>query len=275
MEIYLASNILLLRKRKKRTQDDVAVAVNIKRSTYTGIEVGNSLPSIEVLISLSNYFNIAIDTLLKIDLQKLSSFQLSELERGNDSFIRGSNLRVLSTTVNTKGEENIEMVTEKAKAGYTLGYADPEYISELPKIQFPFLSKNKKYRSFQITGDSMLPIPEGSWITTEFVQDWHTIQSGKPYIILTLNDGVVFKVVDNLIQDEGLLKLYSLNPLYKPYDVAISDIREVWRFVNFISSEIPYSSDSSDTLRQKLYELTKEVESIKQQMNPGGEYSSK
>jgi DNA-binding XRE family transcriptional regulator len=269
MEMFLASNIHLLRKRRKRTQDDVASSVNIKRSTYTGIEVGNSLPSIEVLIALSNYFTIAVDTLLKVDMQKLSSYQLSELEHGNDLFIRGANIRVISTTINTKGEENIELVPEKAKAGYALGYADPEYISELPTFHLPFLSKNKKYRSFQITGDSMLPIPEGSWITGEFVQDWHTIQSGKPYTILTINDGVVFKVVDNLIQDEGMLRLYSLNPIYKPYNVAISGIKEVWRFVNFISSEIPYIPDSDDILNQKLHDLTNEVESIKRQLNPG------
>jgi DNA-binding XRE family transcriptional regulator len=245
MEMFLASNIHLLRKRRKRTQDDVASSVNIKRSTYTGIEVGNSLPSIEVLIALSNYFTIAVDTLLKVDMQKLSSYQLSELEHGNGLFIRGANIRVISTTINTKGEENIELVHEKAKAGYALGYADPEYISELPTFHLPFLSKNKKYRSFQITGDSMLPIPEGSWITGEFVQDWHTIQSGKP------------------------LRLYSLNPIYKPYNVAISGIKEVWRFVNYISSEIPYAPDTDDILNQKLHDLTNEVESIKRQLNLG------
>jgi transcriptional regulator with XRE-family HTH domain len=269
MELFLPSNILLLRKRRKRTQEDVASAIKIKRSTYTGIEVGNSLPSIEVLVALSDYFNIAVDTLLRVDLQKLSLFQLSELERGNDPFIRGSNIRILSTTTNAEGEENIELVPEKAKAGYALGYADPEYISELPRFRLPFLSKSRKYRSFQITGDSMLPIPDGSWITGEFMQDWHTIQSGKLYIVLTINDGVVFKVVDNLIQDEGMLRLYSLNSIYKPYDVKVPDIKEVWRFVNYISSDIPYGADPNENLRQKLVDLTSEVELIKKQMKLG------
>lgn len=267
MDMYLASNLLLLRKRGKYTQEAIASAINIKRSTYTGIEVGNSLPSIEVLVALSNFFNIAIDTLLKVDMQKLSSYQMSELEHGNDLFIRGSNIRVISTTINTKGEENIELVPEKAKAGYTLGYADPEYISELPRFQLPFLSKNKKYRAFQISGDSMLPIPEGSWITGEFVQDWHAIPSGKPHIILTLNDGIVFKVVDNLIQDEGKLRLYSLNSLYQPYDVNVTDIKEVWRFVNFISTDIPFPANSDEMLKQKLLDLTNEVDAIKKKMD--------
>ncbi|MDP4210451.1 MAG: LexA family transcriptional regulator [Bacteroidota bacterium] len=267
MEIYLAENLSLLRKRRKRTQDDVAFTVNIKRSTYTGIEVGNSKPSIEVLIALSNYFGIAIDTLLKIDLSKLSEFQLSELERGNDVYIRGSQLRILSKTTDRSNNENIELVPEKAKAGYVTGYADPEYIHDLPRFQLPFLSPNRKYRSFQISGDSMLPIPEGAWITGDFVQDWYSIQSGKAYIILTQDDGVVFKVVDNLIQDEGILRLYSLNPLYKPYDVKVTDIREVWRFVNFISSEIPNPSNPDEMMREKLLDLTREVEQIKRQIS--------
>ena len=267
MEIFLSSNILLLRKRKKRTQDDVASAINIKRSTYTGIELGNSFPGIEVLISLSNYFKVSIDTLIKVDLKQLSSFQLSEIERGNDVYIRGSQLRVLSKTTDKKDSENIELVPEKAKAGYRAGYADPEYINDLPKFQLPFLSENKKYRSFQITGDSMLPIPEGSWITCEFIQDWYTLQSGKPYIILTVNDGIVFKIADNLIRQEGLLRLYSLNSLYKPYDVPIPDVREVWQFINFISSKIPEAENTIDNLSWKIQELYHEVEGIKKTMD--------
>lgn len=267
MEIFLASNIKLLRKRKKRTQDDVAVAISLKRASYCGIELGNALPGLESLISLSNYFGVAVDTLLKIDLQQLSEFQLSELERGNDVYIRGTHLRVLSTTTNSRNSENIELIPEKAKAGYATGFADPEYFTDLPKFQLPFLSKNKKYRTFQISGDSMLPIPAGSWITCEFVQDWHTVKSGKPYIILTLNDGIVFKIADNLIQDEGKLRLYSLNSFYKPYDVPIADIREVWQFVNFMSTEIPEPEAPGEHLRQRLFELSSEIDLIKERLN--------
>lgn len=263
MEIFLSSNLQILRKRRRKTQDDIASAINIKRTTYTGIEIGNAFPSIEVLVNISNYFGISIDTLLKVDLSKISAYQLSELERGNDVYIRGSQIRILSKTTDKKNQENIELVPEKAKAGYSTGFADPDYINELPKFQLPFLSKNKKYRAFQITGDSMLPIPDGSWITGEFVQDWHTIQSGKPYIILTVNDGIVFKIADNLIQDEGFLRLYSLNSLYKPYDVPVADIKEVWRFINSISAEIPVMENSGDNLNQKIMELTREVEAIK------------
>jgi transcriptional regulator with XRE-family HTH domain len=264
--IHLSSNIRLLRKRKGRTQEEVALVVGLKRPTYCGLELGNSLPGIESLVSLSDYFGVAVDTLLRVDLSKLSAFHLSELERGNDVFIRGSNIRVLATTTNDRDEENIELVPVKAKAGYTTGYADPGFISELPRFHLPFLSKSRKYRTFQISGDSMLPIPDGAWVTGEFVQDWHTIHSGKPYIILTLDDGIVCKIADNLLQDEGKLRLYSLNTIYEPYDVPVVNIREVWRFVHLISTEVPEMNPGEGQLLQTVMELRDELGKIRKQI---------
>jgi transcriptional regulator with XRE-family HTH domain len=122
--MYFTSNIKFLRKRKGRTQDEVAAALNLKRSTLSGYENGIAQPGIDILVSFSGYFNMSIDTLLKIDMTRLSESQLGELERGYDAYIKGSNLRVLVTTVNPENRENIELVAEKAKAGYTTGYAD-------------------------------------------------------------------------------------------------------------------------------------------------------
>ena len=266
MELFFASNLKLLRKRKGRTQDDVSAATGIKRPTLSGYENSGVFPGMDALIGLSDYFKVAIDTMVRVDLTQFSEFQLSELERGNDVYIRGSNIRILATTVNRNEEENIELVPEKAKAGYSTGYADPEFISDLPRFYWPFLSQNKKYRTFQIAGDSMYPVPDGSWITAEFVQDWHTVVSGKPYIVVTIADGVVFKIVDNLLQDEGRLRLYSLNSFYTPYDVVVTDVKEVWRFVHLISNEIPEPDNSGDGLSRKVFELSREIDVIKQGM---------
>lgn len=266
MEFYFASNLKLLRKRRKRTQEEVSFTTGIKRPTLSSYENSGVLPSVENLIVLSDYLGIAADTLLRVDLGALSEFQLSQLERGSDVYVRGSNIRVLATTIDKSDRENIELVAEKAKAGYTTGFADPEYIKDLPRFQLPFLSGNKKYRSFQVSGDSMLPIPEGAWITGEFIQDWMNIVSGKPYIILTLNDGVVFKIVENQMQERGVLRLYSLNTLYKPYDVTVADVREVWRFRNFISEEIPAEGASQQSLARMVMELKRDVEQIKERI---------
>ncbi|MFW5758843.1 MAG: XRE family transcriptional regulator [Bacteroidota bacterium] len=267
--IYFASNIKLLRKRRKRTQEDVSFTTGIKRPTLSGYENSGVLPSVENLLVLSDYFGVSADTLLRVDLGTLSDYQLSQLERGSDVFIRGSNIRVLATTVDNQNRENIEMVNEKAKAGYTTGFADPEYIRELPRFQLPFLSANKKYRSFQVHGDSMLPVPEGAWITGEFVQDWNQIVSSKPYIILTVNDGIVFKIVQNQIAEKGVLRLYSLNTAYEPYDLNLSDVREIWRFKNFISEDIPGEGFTHQSLSRTMLEIKKDVKQIKSHIQKG------
>jgi len=268
--MFFSSNIKFLRKHRGRTQDDVAFALNMKRSTLSGYENEVSEPNLEALIAFSKYFGIAIDTLVKIDLSSISMSQLSQLERGFDPYLKGSSLRVLATTVSPDNHENIELVTERAKAGYATGFADPEYIKVLPTFSMPFLSRDRKYRTFQISGDSMLPIPDGSYVTGEYVLDWTYVRNGQPYIILTQDDGIVFKIVENKIESEGKLTLRSLNPLYQPYDLAAADIKEVWRFVHYICAEMPQRSENTlreEQLLQTVQELQRKVEEIQLKLN--------
>jgi transcriptional regulator with XRE-family HTH domain len=266
--MFLSSNIKYLRKRMERTQDDVASSLNMKRSTLSGYENGVAQPAMEALIAFSNYFKIAIDTLIRVDLSKLPESQMRQLERGYDVFLTGSNLRVLTTTIGKDNEENIELVSEKAKAGYKSGFADPEYISVLPTFRLPFLSKQKKYRTFQVTGDSMLPIPDGSWVTGVFVQDWNSIRDKDAYIILTMEEGIVFKVVENKIKSDGKLVLHSLNPAYEPFEIFAKDIREIWQFVNFISSEIPENEMVIQSqLIKTIQTMKQDIQSIQTKLN--------
>lgn len=264
--MHFNSNIKLLRKRKGRTQDDVAFALGMKRSTLSGYENDVAQPNINSLIAFSKYFNVAIDSLLKIDLSKLSESEIGQLERGYDVYISGSKLRVLATTINDDNNENIELISEKAKAGYTSGFADPEYIKVLPTFHLPFLSKEKKYRTFQISGDSMIPIPDKSWVTGEYVQNWNLIKDKHAYIVLTLDDGIVFKVLENKINKENKLKLYSLNPLYEPYEIHIKEIKEIWKFVNYISSEIPEPEIPKNQLISTVASLKHDMDKLKSKL---------
>ncbi len=267
--MYFSQNIKLLRKRRNRTQDELAHILGMKRSTLSGYENEVAEPGIQALMAFSRYFGVAVDTLIRVNLAGLSESQLSELERGNDVYLRGSKLRVLATTVDDANEENIELVNEKARAGYTNGFADPEFIRHLPTFQLPFLSPAKKYRTFQLSGDSMLPIPDRSWVTGEFLQDWKLIVTGNAYVILTLDEGIVFKIAENLLEKEHKLTLYSLNPAYEPFDVHANEIKEVWKFVNYISSQIPEPSLSEEELIRTVASLKQDMALLKKKVLPG------
>jgi hypothetical protein len=190
--------------------------------------------------------------------------QLEQMERGYDIDITGTRLRILATTVNPENEENIELVPVKAKAGYATGYADPNYIKVLPAFNLPFLSPNKKYRSFPISGDSMPPVVDGAYITGEFLQDWNLVKNGSPYIVVTLEDGIVFKILYNRIEEDGSFLLCSTNTNYKPYPVKVQNILEIWKFVNYINPKFEEPNHSEDNdLGPTLRLIQREIGLIK------------
>lgn len=264
--MYFHSNLKTLRKRRGQTQEDLAAALDIKRPTLNNYENQVAQPTIDIQLAVSAYYGISVDNLLKVDLSKFSEFQFEELEKGSDIYTKGTQLRVLTSTVGIDNEENIEVVPQKAKAGYMAGYADPEFVSSLPVYRLPFLKNDRKYRTFQINGDSMLPIPDGTWVTGEFVQDWTKIKTGEACIVLTREDGLVFKIIENLLIEEGVFRLSSLNPLYQPFDVKGQDIFEVWRFVHYTSSQMPEGNLGFEQLMQALHQVIVDVEDIKKEV---------
>ena len=259
---FFGKNIKLLRKRKKRTQNEVAVALELKRTSVNALENEISQPTVSHLQTFSKYFGIAIDTLINIDMQQLSESQFTDLQNGFDVFIRGSKLRVIATTVDSDNNDNIEFVNEKAKAGYVNCFADPEYIGKLPVFQLPFLSKEKKYRAFTIEGDSMLPIPAGSIIIGEFIQDFYNIKSKEAYIVVTRDEGIVFKVVQNNIDSEHSLNLISLNKTFEPYDIPIGDVTEVWKFVCYLNSSIPEPESDINVLMKQMDNMQQAIKQL-------------
>jgi len=73
--------------------------------------------------------------------------------------------------------------------------------------------------------------------------------------------------VENKISADGKLILHSLNPVYEPFEISVNDIREVWQFVNFISSEIPDNTAiNTFRLAQTVKKLSEEVKAIQMRM---------
>lgn len=259
---YFGSNIKLLRSRKKRTQNEVAVALDIKRTSVNALENSISQATVNHLQSFSKYFGIAIDTLINTDLNQLSESQFTDLQNGFDVFMRGTKLRIIATTVDMENNDNIEFVNEKAKAGYVTSFADPEYIGNLPVFQLPFLSKEKKYRAFTITGDSMLPIPDGSVVIGEFTQDFYDIKTGLAYVVVTRDEGIVFKITENNISENQSLHLISLNTEYEPYDVPIMEIKEMWKFVCYLDTKVPEPESDLNKLMKQMEQMKSDINLI-------------
>jgi hypothetical protein len=100
-------------------------------------------------------------------------------------------------------------------------------------------------------------------VTGEYLQNWQLIKNGHPYIVVTQNEGIVFKVVYNQINDSGTLLLCSTNPQYQPYEVKVGDVLEIWKFVNYINPRFEEPNPHRDQLTDTVLDLQKEMLRIK------------
>jgi transcriptional regulator with XRE-family HTH domain len=225
----ISSNIKFLRKKKGLTQQQFADEVSIKRSLVGAYEEERAEPKYDLLKNIALYFDITVDDFIN--------------ETIDDKFLakpkpNQGGVRVLSISVDKEDNENIEMVPLKASAGYMNGYADPEYVAQLPKLYLPMF-KQGTYRGFEIKGDSMLPLVSGTTIIGEYVENWGDIKAAETYVIISKNDGVVYKRIGNKFKDNKKLKLVSDNPVYEPYEINGEDILEVWKAKAYISTHLP------------------------------------
>src|ERR1035437_3587568 len=99
-KLFLSSNIKFLRNRMKKSQEDVAAGLEINRSKLKSYEDESAInPPLQLLNKMSGYFKFNIDMLINTDLSKITEFSLSQIERGYEDYIKGTNLRILATTV--------------------------------------------------------------------------------------------------------------------------------------------------------------------------------
>ncbi|MEM7368573.1 MAG: LexA family transcriptional regulator [Bacteroidota bacterium] len=256
----IGKNLKFLRKMKGLTQQELANHLGIRRSSIGAYEECRATPKYETLEKISDFFRVSIDMLVKEDISQYSEEDLAG-SGGKGSFdIEGRKLRVLPITIDSDGRENIELVHLKASAGYLNGYADPEYIEELPKFQLPMLGSGT-FRAFEIKGDSMLPLRSGTIVIGDYVTNWQDIKDGQTYILISESEGVVYKRLFNDKDREGnpILQLKSDNPAYPPYEIPLEDVREVWKARLFMSNEFPDPEMSLEKLSSIVLDLQQEV----------------
>ena len=255
----ISENIRSLRKRAGYTQQELADRIGIKRSLVGAYEEARAEPPIENLLKFADTFAVSIDQLVDSDLT--TGFP--------ESNAQDSRLKVLAVTVDPEERENIDLVPQKAAAGYTNGYADPEYIKELPKFQLPVLPRNGTYRAFEISGDSMLPVQPGTVIIGKYIEGFQELKNGKTYVLVTEQEGVVYKRVFNYVKDKGTLYLVSDNRQFAPYEIEADQVREIWEAVAYIALNMPEPSGDQDPmtlekLTKVVMDLQKEIIRLKQ-----------
>lgn len=255
----ISNNLRYLRKSKGLTQQQFADNMEIKRSLVGAYEEDRAEPRYDLLKKFAEFYELSMDELIN---EKISDKWKPKPK------IDPSGVRVLSISVDSEDRENIELVPVKASAGYLNGYADPEYISELPKFRLPFLPQGT-FRAFELKGDSMLPLQPGTLIIGEYIENWTDVKVGDTYVFITKSDGIVYKRAGNRYRENKTIKLISDNPVYDPYQVQAEDILEIWKAKAYISTSFPDPAPepTMESLTSMMAQMQKSIAQINQSKN--------
>lgn len=218
----IATNIKVLRTLKKLSQEQLADQLEISRSRLGSYEESRAEPPYDLLIRIADHFHLAIDALIRGDLSKTDPAALMEV---------GKNRILFPITVDKFGNDLVEVVPVRASAGYLAGYSDPQFIQELSIMNLPFKIVGK-HRAFGIKGDSMPPLKDNTTVVGKYVESMEDVVDGQTYIVLTKNDGLVYKRLYRGMKNSiKVFEFHSDNTIYQPYTIPNEEILEVWSFV--------------------------------------------
>ena len=245
-----SKNLKYLRKLRGLTQEEFANKLSIKRSLLGAYEEERAEPRIEVLEVVADMFKLTLDDLLRKDLGE---------NKGN--YLAKRRAQKLAG-----GRTDIPFVPVKAAAGYMAGYADPEFVDELNTFTLPMLAGGN-YRAFEIIGDSMMPTPSGSVIVGEKVEDLSDLKSNQTYIVVSRNEGIVYKRVLKNNRSKNKLTMVSDNPTYQPYSMNAEDVMEIWQAQMVISKANTQQRWDVNQLAGLVSNLQDQVSTLKKRMN--------
>ena len=243
-------NLKYLRKLRGWTQEEFAAKLGIKRSLLGAYEEERAEPRIDVLEIVGDMFKLTLDELLR-----------KELSDAKGNYLSKRRAQKMAAATN-----EIQLVPVKAAAGYLAGYADPEFLDELNTFTLPMLAPGN-YRAFEIVGDSMLPTVSGSVIVGEKIDDLEEVKSNQTYIVVSRNEGIVYKRVMKNNKSKTKLTLVSDNTTYQPYNVNTDDVLEVWRAQMVISKANTQQRWDVNQLASLVSNLQDQVSSLKKKMN--------
>ena len=103
----ISQKILLQRKKKGISQEDLANALNVSRQAGSKWESSQSVPDMDKIVALSSYFNITTDYLLKDEIETID---------GADNYSsKNVDMQMLNKELSENDFQNIRYEAEKKK----------------------------------------------------------------------------------------------------------------------------------------------------------------
>ena len=108
----------------------------------------------------------------------------------------------------------------------------------------------------------MPPINDGFIVIGRYIETFNDIISNRRYVLVTVNEGIVFKRVNKNAIFQSKLFLHSDNLSYSPYSIEKEEILEIWSFYSFIGYPDHYKSHVIYDIFNKLEVIYNKIEDL-------------
>lgn len=241
----------------KMTQKELAEKIEVDPGNYNRIIKGKLGISADLKYRIKEA--IGVDVMeVKIEKGKPTLYKVTD---STDFFNRLKRAKefddlVMSPAFSPETDENspfidlgngqynmlVPLVEEAAYAGYASGWADAQYIAELPKHSIIVDRYHKgKYFAFRVSGDSMddgtiNSIPDRSIVTGREIKRelWRSqfhIHKFKYYVIVH-QDGIVIKQLIGHDTENGTITCHSLNERYEDFVLNLDECKQILNVVD-------------------------------------------
>ena len=214
----IGQRIKALRTENNYSQAFIANLLNISRSNYSQIELGNQFPTYEALSLIASYYSKTYDWLLH-GPDFLAANHPAFKKHGFSKELPQASL------ITSK-----RILTVNDSLNYVHRLHDITYLTSLPIFDVPdsLIEENGNCRGFTIdNSESLKHLYLGDILICRQLANFSEIApSTDIYIVVTLT-GIVFCRIDNIIVEKELLVCQN-DESDKSFSLAVADIQEIW-----------------------------------------------
>lgn len=251
----IGQRIKALRLENNYSQAFIAGLLNISRSNYSQIELGNQFPTYEALSLVASYYNKTYDWLLHgpdflvADHPALTKCRFSkELPHAGSVALK-------------------HILTVNDCLNYAHRLHDVAYLNSLPIFDIPdsLIEETGNCRGFTIDSESLKHLYPGDILIGRQLTNFSQITSSNDiYIVVTLT-GVCFCRIDNISVEKELLVCQN-DKSNKYFNVAVADIQEIWvaigKYSAIIQPVINTLENMMATIGESINLLEREVRKL-------------
>lgn len=134
----------------------------------------------------------------------------------------------------------VPLVSQYAHGGYISGFADEEYLKQLPVI--PFIVEQDargRYIAFEVRGDSMDDGTRQSYaqgdivLSREVEKEMWDVQFDISHtdFVIVMNDGIIFKRIISHDVLSHKITVHSFNPIFDDMVIDLADIKQIFSII--------------------------------------------